>query len=83
MHGPKWQNYTGLKCYLSISGSSSVESRRVEYRSLVQYALNLVDALLFVHYLAIVLMELRHRQSQVNTSTHQKDRLIHLGRGHF
>ena len=56
--------------FLSISGSSSVESRRVEYRSLVQYALNLVDALLFVHYLAIVLMELRHRQSQV--SKHQR-----------
>ena len=36
----------------------------MEYRSLVQYALNLVDALLFVHYLAIVLMELRHRQPQ-------------------
>ena len=41
-----------------------MESRRVEYRSLVQYALNLVDALLFVHYLAIVLMELRHHQPQ-------------------
>ena len=44
--------------------SGGEQLRRIEYKSLVQYALNLVDALLFVHYLAIVLMELRHRQTQ-------------------
>lgn len=40
------------------------ETERVEYKGLVQFALHLVDSLLFVHYLAVVLMELRHRQSQ-------------------
>ena len=49
-----------------------MESRRVEYRSLVGYALSLVDALLFVHYLAIVLIELRHRQSQYYLKVYQK-----------
>ena len=37
---------------------------KVEYRELVQFALNLVDSLLFVHYLAVLLMELRHKQSE-------------------
>lgn len=36
----------------------------VKYKGLVQFALNLIDSLLFVHYLAILLMELRHRQPQ-------------------
>jgi vang-like len=40
------------------------ETISVEYSGLVQFALHLVDALLFVHYLAIILMELRHTQPQ-------------------
>ena len=34
---------------------------QVKYKSLVQFAVNLVDSLLFVHYLAIILIELRHQ----------------------
>lgn len=32
------------------------------YQGIVQYAVSLVDALLFIHYLAIVLLELRQLQ---------------------
>ena len=45
------------------------------YPGLVQFALSLTDSLLFVHYLALILIELRHRRSQyylkasVSTST--------------
>ena len=45
------------------------------YPGLVQFALSLTDSLLFVHYLALILIELRHRRSQhyvkvsSNTST--------------
>ncbi|KAM7343291.1 strabismus domain-containing protein Vang isoform 1-T1 [Cochliomyia hominivorax] len=35
----------------------------VDYKSLVAYATNLVDTLLFIHYIAVVLLELRHNQS--------------------
>lgn len=34
-----------------------------DYQGIVQYAVSLVDALLFIHYLAIVLLELRHLQA--------------------
>ena len=34
------------------------------YPGLVQFALSLTDSLLFVHYLALILIELRHRRSQ-------------------
>ncbi|XP_011178748.1 vang-like protein 2 [Zeugodacus cucurbitae] len=34
----------------------------VNYKSLVAYATNLVDTLLFIHYIAVVLLELRHQQ---------------------
>ena len=33
-------------------------------QSLVQFAVNLADSLIFVHYLAVLLMELRHTQAQ-------------------
>ena len=36
----------------------------IQYYDIVQYATSLVDALLFLHYLALVLMELRHLQPQ-------------------
>jgi len=34
----------------------------VDYKSLVGYATNFVDTLLFIHYVAVVLLELRHQQ---------------------
>ena len=40
------------------------EPQLVNYAELVQYALNLVDTLLFVHYLTIILIELRHKNPQ-------------------
>ncbi|XP_076051263.1 strabismus domain-containing protein Vang [Oratosquilla oratoria] len=40
------------------------DREQVRYRSIVYFALSLVDALLFIHYLAIVLLELRHLTPQ-------------------
>ena len=40
------------------------ERNKIEYKDIVQFALSLIDALLFVHYLAIVLIELRHLRVQ-------------------
>lgn len=34
----------------------------MEYRALVAYASSLTDTLLFIHYLAVVLIEIRHLQ---------------------
>ncbi|XP_002074788.3 vang-like protein 1 [Drosophila willistoni] len=39
-----------------------VETDAVDYKSLVAYATNFVDTLLFIHYVAVVLLELRHQQ---------------------
>ncbi|KAG7175644.1 Vang-like protein 1-like [Homarus americanus] len=36
----------------------------VRYRSIVYFAVSLVDALLFIHYLAVILLELRHLTPQ-------------------
>merc|ERR1719195_1246459 len=36
------------------------DSNKIRYVDIVQFALSLIDALLFVHYLAILLIELRH-----------------------
>ncbi|XP_068217976.1 vang-like protein 2 isoform X2 [Palaemon carinicauda] len=36
----------------------------VKYRSIVYFAVSLVDALLFIHYLAVILLELRHLTPQ-------------------
>ena len=36
------------------------DSNKIKYADIVQFALSLIDALLFVHYLAILLLELRH-----------------------
>ena len=37
---------------------------KILYKDIVQFALSLIDALLFVHYLAILLLELRHLSPQ-------------------
>ncbi|KAM4559982.1 vang-like protein 1 isoform 1-T1 [Odontesthes bonariensis] len=39
-----------------------LDSQDENYQGIVQYAVSLVDALLFIHYLAIVLLELRQLQ---------------------
>lgn len=36
----------------------------LEYRMLVSYASSLVDTLLFIHYIGVILIELRHLQSR-------------------
>lgn len=40
------------------------DQTKIKYKDIVQFALSLVDALLFVHYLAVLLLELRHRSAQ-------------------
>lgn len=53
------------------------------YQGIVQYAVSLVDALLFIHYLAIVLLELRQLQPCfsvcVTRSTDGETRHYNLG----
>ncbi|XP_017288271.1 vang-like protein 1 isoform X2 [Kryptolebias marmoratus] len=39
-----------------------LDSQDTNYQGVVQYAVSLVDALLFIHYLAVVLLELRQLQ---------------------
>ena len=38
--------------------------RGIQYHDIVQYANSMVDALLFIHYLAIILMEVNHMSPQ-------------------
>ncbi|XP_043928698.1 vang-like protein 1 [Protopterus annectens] len=48
--------------YWLFYGVRILDSRDKNYQGIVQYAVSLVDALLFIHYLAIVLLELRQLQ---------------------
>ncbi|XP_059824309.1 vang-like protein 1 [Mobula hypostoma] len=48
--------------YWLFYGVRILDSRDPNYQGIVQYAVSLVDALLFIHYLAIVLLELRQLQ---------------------
>ncbi|XP_054715238.1 vang-like protein 1 [Uloborus diversus] len=41
-----------------------VEKRHDNYHSIVLFAVSLVDTLLFIHYLAVILIELRHQTTQ-------------------
>ncbi|NXF38269.1 VNG2A protein, partial [Nyctibius bracteatus] len=50
--------------YWLFYGVRILDSRERNYQGVVQYAVSLVDALLFVHYLAVVLLELRQLQPQ-------------------
>lgn len=54
-----------------------------DYQGIVQYAVSLVDALLFIHYLAVVLLELRQLQPCfslcVTRSTDGETRHYNLG----
>eukprot|EP00096_Caligus_rogercresseyi_P008972 TRINITY_DN2957_c0_g1_i1.p1 TRINITY_DN2957_c0_g1~~TRINITY_DN2957_c0_g1_i1.p1 ORF type:complete len:632 (+),score=167.30 TRINITY_DN2957_c0_g1_i1:297-2192(+) len=49
--------------WLFYSAHLIQEDETLQYGSLVRFAMHLVDSLLFVHYAAVILMELRHRQS--------------------
>jgi hypothetical protein len=40
------------------------QRRRIQYQDLVSYANSMVDTMLFIHYLAIVLMEIKHMSPQ-------------------
>ncbi|XP_028937234.1 vang-like protein 1 isoform X2 [Ornithorhynchus anatinus] len=48
--------------YWLFYGVRILDSRDRNFQGIVQYAVSLVDALLFIHYLAIVLLELRQMQ---------------------
>ncbi|XP_071435592.1 vang-like protein 2 isoform X1 [Pithys albifrons albifrons] len=50
--------------YWLFYGVRILDSRHRDYQGVVQFAVSLVDALLFVHYLALVLLELRQLQPQ-------------------
>lgn len=60
-----------------------IVSQDENYQGIVQYAVSLVDALLFIHYLAIVLLELRQLQpcfsACVTRSTDGEIRQYNLG----
>ncbi|XP_010129911.1 PREDICTED: vang-like protein 2-A, partial [Buceros rhinoceros silvestris] len=51
--------------YWLFYGVRILDSRDRNYQGVVQYAVSLVDALLFVHYLAVVLLELRQVQPHI------------------
>lgn len=69
--------------YWLFYGVRILDSRDQNYKDIVQYAVSLVDALLFIHYLAIVLLELRQLQPmftlQVVRSTDGESRFYSLG----
>lgn len=69
--------------YWLFYGVRILDSRDRNYQGIVQYAVSLVDALLFIHYLAIVLLELRQLQPvfslQVVRSTDGESRFYSAG----
>lgn len=58
-------------------------AKRGDYHTIVQFAVSLVDALLFIHYLSIILLEIRHMQPQytikVTRSPDGEDRCYNIG----
>ncbi|XP_036401352.1 vang-like protein 1 [Megalops cyprinoides] len=69
--------------YWLFYGVRILDSQDEDYQGIVQYAVSLVDALLFIHYLAIVLLELRQLQAAfsvcVTRSTDGEMRHYNLG----
>ncbi|XP_061693261.1 vang-like protein 1 [Syngnathoides biaculeatus] len=69
--------------YWLFYGVRILDSQDENYQGIVQYAVSLVDALLFIHYLAIVLLELRQLQPYysvcVTRSTDGETRHYNLG----
>ncbi|XP_068079456.1 vang-like protein 1 isoform X2 [Danio rerio] len=51
-----------LLSYWLFFGVRILDSQDDNYQGIVQFAVSLVDALLFIHYLAVVLLEIRHLQ---------------------
>lgn len=51
-----------MASYWLFYGVRVLEPRERDYRGIVEYAASLVDALLFIQYLALVLLEVRHLQ---------------------
>lgn len=60
-----------------------MQRREPNYTTIVTFSLSLVDALLFVHYLALILLELRHLRPEfrvrVTRSPDGEARTYHLG----
>uniref|UniRef100_A0A8C9JVK0 Vang-like protein 2 n=1 Tax=Panthera tigris altaica TaxID=74533 RepID=A0A8C9JVK0_PANTA len=54
--------------YWLFYGVRILDARERSYQGVVQFAVSLVDALLFVHYLAVVLLERRQLQPQFKLS---------------
>ncbi|XP_012681974.1 vang-like protein 1 [Clupea harengus] len=69
--------------YWLFYGVRILDSQDENYQGIVQYAVSLVDAMLFIHYLAIVLLELRQLQPCfsvcVTRSTDGETRHYNLG----
>uniref|UniRef100_A0A2K6KIT8 Vang-like protein n=3 Tax=Colobinae TaxID=9569 RepID=A0A2K6KIT8_RHIBE len=69
--------------YWLFYGVRILDARERSYQGVVQFAVSLVDALLFVHYLAVVLLELRQLQPQftlkVVRSTDGASRFYNVG----
>lgn len=73
----------GNVCFFFYSLCLLLTLQDENYQGIVQYAVSLVDALLFIHYLAIVLLELRQLQPCfsvcVTRSTDGETRHYNLG----
>ncbi|KAI1901202.1 hypothetical protein AGOR_G00031870 [Albula goreensis] len=69
--------------YWLFYGVRVLEPRERDYRGIVEYAASLVDALLFIQYLALVLLEVRHLQPafclKVVRTTDGASRFYNLG----
>ncbi|XP_077370476.1 vang-like protein 1 isoform X2 [Festucalex cinctus] len=69
--------------YWLFYGVRILDSQDEDYQGIVQYAVSLVDALLFIHYLGIVLLELRQLQPHysvcVTRSTDGETKHYNLG----
>lgn len=69
--------------YWLFYGVRVLEPREKDYRGIVEYAASLVDALLFIQYLALVLLEVRHLQPafclKVVRSTDGASRFYNVG----
>uniref|UniRef100_A0ACB8ET54 Vang-like protein 1 n=1 Tax=Sphaerodactylus townsendi TaxID=933632 RepID=A0ACB8ET54_9SAUR len=69
--------------YWLFYGVRILDSKDLNYQGIVQFSVSLVDALLFVHYLAIVMLELRQLQPiftiKVVRSTDGESRYYSLG----
>ncbi|XP_030642952.1 vang-like protein 1 [Chanos chanos] len=72
-----------LLSYWLFYGVRILDSQDENYQGIVQFAVSLVDSLLFIHYLAVVLLELRQLQASfslcVTRSTDGEIRHYNLG----